>query len=224
MSRKNEFPFFFAFEGIDGAGKSSLIAKVKEKLLEVLTLAGDPVMVVETHRLPMTDVPLGADLRQAVKDQLLTVEEEILGLTMNRSQAVGFLRKTILEERRERSTIILMDRWFGTCVAYQGTDAPHLSLEISALHKRFVQAHPRITFLLDIDPQVALSRMLADRPLLDPNEQDIMRQASIRRQYQHLAKVRSDWVQLNGEYPQERLAMMVVEAIFECMKKDQENA
>jgi len=224
MSHKNEFPFFFAFEGIDGSGKSSLIANVKEKLQQILTMGGEAPMVVETHRLPMTAVPLGADLRQAVKDQLLTVEEEILGLTMNRSQAVGLLRKTIIDERRERSTIILMDRWFGTCVAYQGTDAPHLSLEISALHKRFVQLHPRITFLLDIDPQVALERMLADRPLLDPNEQDIMRQSSIRSQYQQLAKVRSDWVQLNGEYPQDRLATMVVEAIFDCMKKDQQNA
>ncbi len=216
---ENRTPIYlFVFEGIDGAGKSTLLDSVGD-MLEKLVSIGDPdnpVMEIERYRLPCQDVPMGADIRGAIKNQQLTTPQEILGLTMNRSQLADKWRRDIVDAGRARSVIVLMDRWGATCDAYQGTDAPHLVAEIARLHKQFVGLDAMETFYVDIDPQEALSRMCATRSYLDPNEQDIVRQASIRSMYQHLAKQRR-WVTLKGEYPTERLTLQVVERIYEIL-------
>lgn len=208
----------FAFEGIDGAGKSSLISMVEKVLNQALEGPMGPVMRVIRRRLPTEDVPLGTEIRAAIKAGSLSTRHEVLALALNRSQLADQLRHDVAECGHERNTIVLMDRWDGTCEAYQGTDDPLIAREIADLQKRFVGLYATQTFYVDIDPEVALTRMLAQRETLDPNEVGIERQGHIRNMYQHLAK-QHDWVTLNGEYPIDRLAHIVVEKIYEILQQ-----
>lgn len=208
----------FCFEGIDGAGKTSLITAVMKLLNEALTGPMGPVMRVISAKLPAEDVPLGTELRAAIKAGTLTTRQEVLGLAMNRAQVADCLRQQIAECGHQRNTIVLMDRWCGSSEAYQGTDDPLIAMEIPDIHKRFVGLYPTATFYVDIDPVVARERMTAARPSLDPNEVDIYRQGHIRQTYLHLAK-QHQWVVLNGEYPVDRLAHIVVENIYDVLSK-----
>lgn len=136
---------FIVFEGIDGAGKSSLVTA----LAEHLRAAGRTVV---TSREP-TYGPWGKKLRDTANTGRMTAAEEIHYLTEDRREHV---RDLILPALARGETVIL-DRYFYSTAAYQGTRGADPDAILAAMSAEF--PIPDLVLLIDIPPEVGLARI-----------------------------------------------------------------
>lgn len=150
--RKPAFPgsYFLSFEGIEGAGKSSQIVKIKEYLesrkFNVIVL-----------REP-GGTAFGERLRQAIlsSDKEIHPAAEAYLFCSARAQ---LLNEVVLKELNNPNTIIICDRFIDSTIAYQGI-ARGLGVEnILKLHSFFpLSIVPHKTFYLRIDLETSLER------------------------------------------------------------------
>ena len=140
------------FEGIEAAGKSTLI----EALAHDLSIDGETVLVTREPG----GTPFGDALRGVFLDPAFSVDPiaEVMVLNASRAQLVGEVIAPALKER----TTVLCDRFFDATVAYQGYGRG-LNVE-SLLEICLVATHriaPDLTFLLDLPPEVSRARVQA---------------------------------------------------------------
>jgi dTMP kinase len=140
------------FEGIEAAGKSTLIAA----LADDLTKRGDPVLVTREPG----GTPLGNSLRAVFLDPALTIDPlaEVLLINASRAQLVADVIAPALKER----VVVLCDRFFDATAAYQaygrGLDLEGvLELCLIATHR----ISPELTFLIDLPVEVSRERVRA---------------------------------------------------------------
>lgn len=142
--------FFVTFEGIEGSGKTTQIARLTERLLA----ADEPVVV--------TREPGGSPLGRKLRSILLAEETvaigpmaELLLYVADRAQHL----QDVVEPALAAGTHVLCDRYIEATLAYQGF-ARGLDLDfIRALHKKPpLDRRPDRTVLLDIDPELGLDR------------------------------------------------------------------
>jgi dTMP kinase len=140
------------FEGIEAAGKSTLIAA----LADDLTKRGDPVLVTREPG----GTPLGNSLRAVFLDPALTIDPlaEVLLINASRAQLVADVIAPALKDR----VVVLCDRFFDATAAYQaygrGLDLEGvLELCLIATHR----ISPELTFLIDIPVEVSRERVRA---------------------------------------------------------------
>lgn len=143
---------FVSFEGVEGAGKTTQIARLAARLRE---MGRQDVL---TTREP-GDGPLGADLRRlALHPPMgLFVEPraELLIMMADRAQHVG----QVLLPHLDSGGIVLCDRYADSSLAYQGYGRGLDLAEIDALNAYATRGLlPDLTFLLDLDPAVGLAR------------------------------------------------------------------
>jgi dTMP kinase len=135
-------------EGIDGAGKSSLVAGLADALAD-----RDPVVLREPG-----GVELSERLRALVKDPALTVggRAEALVYAAARAQLVEQLLRPLLEAGRW----VLLDRFVDSSLAYQG-GGRGLGIEAVRELNAFATGGlaPDRTLLLRLDPHVGLARV-----------------------------------------------------------------
>ena len=140
------------FEGIEAAGKSTLIAA----LAEDLRTGGGSVLVTREPG----GTPLGDSLRALFVDPAFAVDPvaEVMLLNASRAQLVAEVIAPALKAR----TIVLCDRFFAATVAYQGFGRG-LNVE-SLLEICLVATHrisPDLTLLIDIPVEVSEARVRA---------------------------------------------------------------
>jgi dTMP kinase len=140
------------FEGIEAAGKSTLIAALNQEL----TTRGNVVLVTREPG----GTPLGDALRAVFLDPALAVDPvaEVMLLNASRAQLVADVIAPALKAR----SIVLCDRFFDATVAYQGYGRG-LNVE-SLLDICLVATHriaPELTFLIDIPVELSLDRLRA---------------------------------------------------------------
>lgn len=146
---------FIAFEGGDGAGKSTQLQLLADHL------RGQGLQVVETREPGAT--PLGLRLRALLLEQhLLTADErpcqraEALLFAADRAQHV----QTVIRPALRAGKVVLCDRYIGSSIAYQsagrGLDQKKI-MDVSLWAAD--ELMPDLTILLDIDPGVARERM-----------------------------------------------------------------
>lgn len=138
---------FIVFEGIDGAGKSTVCDRVKSELEsegKKVILTAEP-----THE------GIGAFIRSGAAGDISQTTEALL-FVADRNDHTEAIRRWVSEGR-----IVLCDRYFASTVAYQsakldgdGTDRDWLL----SINSRFTSG-PDATILLDIDPSESLSRV-----------------------------------------------------------------
>lgn len=138
------------FEGIDGSGKSTQIALLKEKLAS------------KGHSVNVFREPGGTDVSELIRGMLLNPEIEINSVTelllfsSARSQLVG--EKVI--PALEKDEIVILDRFYDSTVAYQGYGRESLSLEqIDQIN--VIASHnlvPDHTFYLRLDLEESAKR------------------------------------------------------------------
>lgn len=143
---------FITFEGIDGSGKSTQAVR----LFERLTAAGLDVM--------RTREPGGSAGAEEIRALLLqgdpdrwSAETEILLFTAARRD---HLEKTIRPALATGKTII-SDRFADSTRVYQGATRGDLRATVDRLHELMIGQEPDLTFIIDMDPKIALSRGLA---------------------------------------------------------------
>jgi dTMP kinase len=195
---------FITFEGPEGAGKTTAIAGIAERLRN----RGESVLV--------TREPGSGELGTKVREILLhggsmPPEAELFLFLADRASHV---RQTILPalDRRE---IVLCDRYADSTFVYQSV--------VRGLDPEFVNAAndfatgrlaPMVTFLLDIDPEVGLARIRSkdrlDREPLEFHER-------VRSAFLNLAAADPNrWRIIDGTLPAEQ----IVERFFDWMDNE----
>ena len=179
-------------EGVDGAGKSTLIAGLAEALQPV-TLLREPGGVEVSER-----------IRSLLADPSLTVDPraEALLYAAARAQLVAEKLRPLLEA----GETVLLDRFVDSSLAYQGAGRALGVEEIRALNEFGTGGlRPDRTLLLRIDPEVGLAR-ISDRPAdrLEQEDGDFFR--AIARAYDELAAAEPDrFAVIDAAQPPERV-------------------
>jgi dTMP kinase len=142
-------PRLVTLEGGDGAGKSTVLAAVREALLA----AGQEVVC--------TREPGGTPLAEQIRDLLLDTrheppapETELLLMFAGRAQHV---RELILPALR-RGAWVISDRFTDASYAYQGAARGGDAGFIAGLEQRVVGIVPGLTLLLDVPVGIGLQR------------------------------------------------------------------
>ncbi len=142
--------FFLSFEGIEGAGKSTQILKLKNYLEE------------KSFRVIILREPggtsFGEKLRSAIlnsKTPLHPLSETFLFLA-SRAQ---LLDEVTLKEMGTPNTVIIYDRYIDSTLSYQGVGRDLGIKTILEIHKIFpLNLVPHMTFYLKIDIETSLKR------------------------------------------------------------------
>jgi dTMP kinase len=140
---------FISFEGIDGSGKSTQVARLAARLR-----AGGQ-RVVETRE------PGGAPGAEAIRRLLVegdtgrwSPESEILLFTAARRD---HLERTIAPAL-DRGDTVVCDRFADSTRVYQGVARADLRGMVDALHGIAIAQEPDLTLILDLDPTQAHAR------------------------------------------------------------------
>jgi dTMP kinase len=150
---------FLAFEGPDGSGKSTQIAKLQAWADE----QGLPLLVVRE--------PGGTPIGERVRDILLDPAHEEMNV---RCEMLLYMasRAQLVQERIEpalRAGIcVLSDRFVGSTLAYQGAAGGLPETDIRAVAQVAIGGRwPDLDVLFDVDTETAMRRL---NPLLDRME------------------------------------------------------
>ncbi len=143
---------FITFEGIDGSGKSSQA----RLLADHLKTAG--------HDCLLTREPGGSEGAEEIRRLLVegnpdrwSAETEILLFTAARRD---HLEKTI-EPALAAGKTVVSDRFADSTRVYQGAARADLRGVVDQLHSLMIGREPDLTFIIDMDPETALTRGLA---------------------------------------------------------------
>jgi dTMP kinase len=143
---------FVSLEGIDGSGKSTQSIFLAQHLVE---LGRDPVRTRE---------PGGAPGAEAIRRLLVegdpdrwSPETEILLFTAARRDHLERTIRPALAAGRD----VITDRFADSTRVYQGATRGDLRALVDDIHARVIGIEPDLTLILDMDPEVALTRGLA---------------------------------------------------------------
>lgn len=202
--------FFISFEGIDGCGKSTQIDLLSNYFNE--------------RKKPFikTEEPGGTEGSNEIRKMLLkqnnfewSVETETLLFMAARNDHVEKVIKPAIKENK----IVICDRFMDSTSVYQGmrsSNAKALSLSLFKL----IGINPDITFLIDMDPEIALNRALSRKTDEDRFENyGINFQYKLRENFLHLAKKHNERIKIiNGNQHPETIASQIIENIKELVQ------
>lgn len=143
---------FISLEGIDGSGKSTQSRRLADWLK---TQGRDPILTRE---------PGGTEGAEEIRRLLVegdpdrwSAETEILLYTAARRDHLERLIKPALNAGRD----VITDRFADSTRIYQGATRGDLRGLVDAIHAQVIGLEPDLTLILDMDPEVALTRGLA---------------------------------------------------------------
>jgi dTMP kinase len=150
-------PRFITFEGGEGAGKSTQIAKLAERLQQ----RGDQVLLTREPG----GTPLGEAIRHLLKHapegRGMTAQTELLLFLASRAELV---RKLIIPALDEGQWV-LSDRFLDSTAVYQGAGRRLPGEIVDRLNAFAVGPHlPGLTLVLDLDPVEGRRRLRAREP------------------------------------------------------------
>lgn len=147
--------FFITFDGGEGAGKSTQITRLAERLRAL------------GHEVLVTREPGGSPGAEAVRHVLLSGAAEPFGPVM---EAILFAAarsdhvEQVIRPAVRRGAVVLCDRFMDSSRVYQGVTGNLDSRFMAALEKVAVNGMvPDLTLILDIEPEEGLRRASARR-------------------------------------------------------------
>jgi len=171
---------FITFEGIDGAGKSTHIEWVAQRLRARAT--------VVTTREP-GGTPLGEDLRGLLLHRKMDLETEALLMFAARREHIA----EVIEPALARGDWVISDRFTDATFAYQGggRGLPRARLEVL---EQWVQGdlQPDLTLLFDVPLETAAERLAGAR---EPDKFEAESRA-------FFARTRDEYLRRAAEAPQ----------------------
>ena len=143
---------FITFEGIDGSGKSTQARLLHQRLV---TLGVPSILTREPGGSPGAE-----EIRRLLVEgdpDRWSPETEILLFTAARRD---HLERTIRPALAQGKCVI-SDRFADSTRVYQGAARGDLRALVDRLHDEVIGTEPDLTFVIDMDPDTALSRGLA---------------------------------------------------------------
>lgn len=197
---------FFAFEGIDGSGKSTQIKILSDRLRE------KGVCCYTT--MEPTDSPIGSLIHQIMTGRMKTDNRVIAGLFVaDRLDHLLNEVDGIISKINEGITVIT-DRYYFSSYAYHSVDMP-MDWVIKANEQSSKLLRPTVTIFIDVTPEVAIERIAQSR-----FHQELFEKKSI------LVKVRENYIKafqllekeenviiINGNQSEEEIADQVWEEV-----------
>ena len=174
---------FISFEGIDGCGKSTQAKILSTKLTD----CGNKVL--------LTREPGGSEGAEEIRNLLLkgnpdrwSAETELLLFTAARRD---HLERTILPAL-DSGTTVICDRFSDSTRVYQGVTRGDLRDLVDKLDDAMITRQPDITILIDLDPNIGLTRAL-ERSNTEARFEDFGLEMQI--------KLREGFLSLANEFP-----------------------
>ncbi|MBH69417.1 MAG: dTMP kinase [Rhodospirillaceae bacterium] len=184
-----------AFEGLDQSGKETQARLLRDRM----RAAGEKARVVS---FPDYGTPIGEEIARALQGEREYGSEVMQLLYV----ANRFERLPDLKRWSEANISLLFDRYISSSIAYgeaQGLSAGWLN----EIQRSLPQ--PEVTILLDISPDIAVSRKSLDR---DRYEADLLLQNRVRESYLRQAK-QHGWLVVNGAGDVETVSDSVIQVV-----------
>jgi dTMP kinase len=152
--------WLIAFEGIDGAGKSTQLPLLAERL------RATGRRVVETHE--PTEGSWGQRIRAMARSgERVEPEREVAWFVADRREHVA----QVIEPALQRGDVVLTDRYFLSTVAYQGARGLDPRALLEAAEAEFPL--PDLALLFEIDAEVGRARIAARAASYEPGFEDL---------------------------------------------------
>lgn len=206
--------FFITFEGGEGAGKSTQVARLAEKLRQ------------RDYETVVTREPGGSPGAEALRHVILSGAAEPFG---SRMEALLFAAarsdhvEHTIRPAIDRGAIVLCDRYLDSSRVYQGTGSDADRAFVAALERIAVNGMmPDMTLILDIDPEEGMRRATARRGRSDPDRfereaVDIHRQR--RESFLRIAEHEPDrCIVIDASFSEEDVEEVVTSAVFAALE------
>ena len=201
-SVSNHPGFFVVFEGGDGAGKSTQVKQLTEKLTKL------------NETVVLTREPGGTELGKKIREILLDQNEfevsprmEALLFAADRSINMSQIIKPALD----KGNVVIADRHIDSSIAYQGVGRGLGAQTIEEISRWAVQGIvPDLTVLLDVDANTGQSR-LQTKDRLDRESNDF--HTKVNQAFRDLAKANPDrYIVIDAAKPVEEISDLVFNA------------
>ena len=143
---------FISFEGIDGSGKSTQTKRLAKRLQQ------------DGHEVVLTREPGGSVGAEEIRALVLqgdperwSAETGILLFTAARRDHL----ECVILPALSAGKIVICDRFADSTRMYQGISRGNLREIVDRLHDLMIPRDPDITLLIDMDPEIGLSRAKA---------------------------------------------------------------
>ncbi len=145
MIHRDRKGLLVVLEGIDGAGKSTVLERLA-------AFCHEHQIPHVTSREPTTG-PSGMKLRQSAHDGRLSLDEELALFLADRAEHV----QTLIDPALADGKVVLIDRYYFSTAAYQG--ARGADPETILRRNEAFAPEPDLVLLLDLDPDAGRQRI-----------------------------------------------------------------
>lgn len=177
---------FITFEGPEGAGKTTIIHMVQQKLIQ------------EDYNIVLTREPGGIRIAEQIREIILNPSNTEMDARTEALLYAAARRQHLVEKvipELNKGNIVLCDRFIDSSLAYQG-NARGIGVEdIFAINQFAIeQTMPQATLYFDIEPEVGLER-------INKGRKDEINRLDLESLDFHY-KVRDGYLSLLSEFPE----------------------
>ncbi|MCF8090570.1 MAG: dTMP kinase [Desulfotignum sp.] len=149
---------FVVFEGLDGSGKTTQMARLQKRLTR---MGIDAVATCEP-----TEGPVGALIRQMLAGRIITDPRTLAALFAADRTDHLVTPDTGVTALMEKGRMVLCDRYYFSSYAYHATDMDlEWVITLNAVNAQILK--PDLTLFIDVAPNTCLERIRAGRTHLD---------------------------------------------------------
>src|ERR671923_621088 len=200
--------FLIAFEGVEGAGKSTQLDLLRDELER----RGHEVVVIREPG----GTPVGERVREVLLDPAVDLDARAEALLFAAARAQ--LVEQVIRPALERGAVVLCDRYLDSSLAYQGGGRGLGRGPVREVN-RFATGGllPDLVVLLDLDPADGLARRRGERDRIEV--EDLAFHRRVRDAFRELAAADPGrFAVVDAAGPVDRVAAQVLAAVLDCVE------